>query len=190
MTDNLSTSDYSGTSRTMRASDDGTALAPIHVSEMGTSSANFTRPSNATAYTANDAVANSTSAPTVLTFTGMARITGGGGLITGATLHIGEKNTTAAEFHLWLFDTSPTLNNDNDAFAPASGDLANLVGIVIFSPTNMSDATGMRVYQAINCPIAYRAAATGLYGVLQTRTAYTPASAATFRVKLHVTKET
>lgn len=190
MTDNTTTRDASGNPVTVRTSDDGTAKAGVFVSEMSTPSANFTRPADTTAYAANDAVNNSTSAPTVMTFTGMARTTGMGGIIAGATLHVGEKNATAAEFHLWLFDTSPTMNNDNAAFAPASGDLANLVGVLIFSPTNMSDATGMRVYQAINCPLPYRAAATGLYGALQTRTAFTPSSACTFRVKLHLVKET
>lgn len=190
MADNLTTSDFSGTSRTMRAAEGSdNSLAPIHLAEAATSSANFTRPSDTTAYAANDAVNNSTSSPTVMTFTGMARATGAGGIITGATLHIGDKPSTIGDFHLWLFDTSPTMNNDNAAFAPDSGDLANVTAIIPFLASSVSDGTGMRVYFA-GGPIPYRCAATGLYGALQTRTGFTPISACTFRVKLHFTKET
>lgn len=190
MADNTTTTNASGTTETVRTSDDGTAKAGVFVSEMATISANFTRPADTTAYAANDAVNNSTSSPTVMTLTGAGRTTGMGGMIVGATLHVGDKNATAAEFHVWLFDTSPTMNNDNAAFAPASGDLANVTGMLIFSPTNMSDATGMRIYQAINCPVPYRPSATGLYAAMQTRTAFTPISGCTFRLKAHVVKET
>src|SRR6478736_6712427 len=74
--------------------------------------ASFARPADTTTYTIGDAVSNSTSAPTVLTFTGIARTSGGTGYITKALLATDKKDATfRARLH--LFSTAPTAINDN-----------------------------------------------------------------------------
>ena len=191
MADNVDTQDFTtAVAAKMRASDDGTAKAAVIVSEMGAPTATFTRPADVIAYAANDAVNNSTSAPVVMTFTSMARGTGMGGMIVGAKLIVSTKNAIAAEYHLLLFDTTVTMNNDNAALDISDANSLTYVGHLMFSPANMTDTVSNRMYLAGNLPVAYRCAATGLYGVLTTRTAFTPGNADVFKIVLDVFKET
>lgn len=197
MADNFPISDRNGSAVTLRASADASGYqASVIVSELLTPTQNFTRPADTTAYAAGDAVSNSTSSPTVLTFASMARANGMGGTIIGARLFIANKAAIAAEFHLLLFNASPTANNDNAAFALGSADLDAMVGFLMFTPSAMTDSGNgsypFRAYDAVNCPHPYRCggSATSLYGLLTTRTAFTPASGTKFRVDLHAIKET
>ncbi len=194
MADNFSILDYIGATIGLRASEDSNSKkASVIVSEMATVGTSFTRPNDTTAYAVDDAIANATSGASVLTFAGMARNTGMGGTIVGAALLIANKATVAAEFHLMLYDTSPTAQNDNAAFAHGANDLGYLVGTLMFTPALMTDQGGgsypFRVYQAVNLPLTYRCAATGLYGLLKTRTAYTPAAQTLYRIRMDVIKE-
>jgi hypothetical protein len=152
----------------------------------------MTRTADTNAYAANDSVNSSVSSPTVMTFTGCARANGMGGSIEGCELVIDEKNTTPAEFHLWLFNASPTATNDNAAFAPSTGDSNKVVAHLIFTAADMSDGTNSRLYSAVNCPKVFQCAGgtTSLYGVMQTRTAYTPASGITYQFTLAIRQET
>lgn len=195
MADNFDISDRAGDAVALRASEDSNSKkSSIIVSELARIATSFSRPNDTNAYAVDDAVSDSTGSPTVLTFAGMARNTGFGGTIVGAELIIANKPTIAAEFHLLLYDTSPTAQADNAAFAHGASDLGYLVGMLIFSPSLMTDQGGgsypFRVYQAINLPVPYRCAATGLYGLLKTRTAYTPAAQTLHRIKLDIIKET
>lgn len=192
MSDNFTTTDASSATVTVAASDDGAAKAAKIVSFRFDSQATYTRPANTTAYSANQAIADSTSSPNPLTFTSVARANAMGGIILDATLVIDEKNATAAEFHLWLFNASPTATNDGSAFAPSTSDSNKCFGPIIFTPANMSDGSNSRLYRAVNLPLVFTcgASTTSIYGLLTTRTGFTPVSGATYQFNLKGIMET
>lgn len=150
--------------------------------------ANFTRPSDTTAYAVGDVVCNSTSAPTVLTFSGMANSNGLGGVLQTAFLYLGSNPSTKPVYDLFLFDTSPTIDNDNSTFTPTDTEILTCVGVISFGVGIPGDTTGTgtnTVYQA-NPMLSYICAsgATALYGVLVARNAVTPTSADTYNFRL------
>lgn len=190
MADNITTLNASSVTVTVATSDDGTAQSPKVVSWTVQPTATLTRPGDTTAYTANDSVANSTGSPTALTFSNCARVTGGCGLIRDATLILSGMTTTVAEFHLWVFDTSPTVTADNSAFNPSDGDAANVQCVLMFNAGNMSDGTSNRVYKLVNAPQMFKTSgALELYGALMTRTGYTPTSGETYQFDLDIVQE-
>ncbi len=82
---------YDVVTNSFKASEDGTGISvggtavsssnPLPVGGKSVQkSASFTRPADTTAYAANDAVANSTSTPTLLSFANCANANGGQGL--------------------------------------------------------------------------------------------------------------
>lgn len=154
--------------------------------------ANLTRPADTTAYAAGDAVTDSTTAPTALTFTGCAGQDGGSGLIIGALLQDSANQATKGQFELWLFTDSPTPDNDNALFTPTDAENRTLVCIIEFSAAFVGDATsgagGNCVYQATAINKAFRTDADDreLYGLLVVRNAYTPVSAERFDITLFV----
>lgn len=190
MSDNITTLNASSVTVTVATSDDGTAQSPKVVSWTVQPTATLTRPGDTTAYTANDSVANSTGSPTALTFNNCARVTGGCGLIRDATLILNGMTTTVAEFHLWVFDTSPTVTADNSAFAPSDADAANVQCVLMFNAGNMSDGTNNRIYKLVNAPQMFKTSgALALYGALMTRTGYTPTSGETYQFDLDIVQE-
>lgn len=192
MADNWTTTDAGGFTVTLSSSDDGTSQAAIIVSKQVTVTATYTRPPDTNAYAANDAISNSTSAPSVLTFSGCARINAGGGAIVGAKLIMDEKNAIIADFHLWLFDTSPTAINDNAAFAPSTAETANVTAPILISGALMTDGSNSRIQLGSFTPVPFRCAAASkaLYGLLQTRTPFTPKNGGTFKIVLDIIQET
>lgn len=190
MADNITTLNASSVTVTVATSDDGTAQSPKVVSWTVQPTATLTRPGDTTAYTANDSVANSTGSPTALTFANCARVTGGCGLIRDATLILSGITTTVAEFHLWVFDTSPTVTADNSAFAPSDADAANVQAVLMFNGGNMSDGSNNRIYKLVNAPQMFKTSgALALYGALMTRTGYTPTSGETYQFDLDIVQE-
>ncbi len=154
--------------------------------------ASFTRPADVTAYAAGDAVTNSTSAPTVITFTNCAAANAGSGIIIGATLIDSASQATKGIFELWLFDTTITPDNDNAVFTPTDAELATLVGVIPFDISYVGDATlgagGNAVYTAsiLNLPFVTGAGSRDLFGVIVARNAYTPVSAEVFTARLNI----
>lgn len=153
--------------------------------------ANFTRPADTTAYAVGDVVCNSTSAPTVLTFSGMANSNGLGGTIHAAFLYLGSNPSTKPVFDLFLFDTAPTIDNDNAVFTPTDSEILNCVGVISFGVASVGDTSGTgtnMVYQAVPMlPYVCASGATALYGVLVARNAVTPTSADTYNFRLVAT---
>ncbi len=100
---------------------------------ISTVSTTVKRPANATPYAANQAWADSTSAPTAGGFTlpTMARTRAGAGKIVDAvfTCSLG----TLLQGELWIFDRPVTAINDGASFSVTAADLLNLVGIVPFN---------------------------------------------------------
>lgn len=194
MADNETTKNATDVTFTVATSDDGTAHAPRTVKCTAQVAANFTRPADTNAYAANDAVNNSTSAPTVMTFSSCARVNAGMGCIVDASLQISDKNAVAAEFHLYLLDATFTPQNDNAAFGPSDAENQATQCILHFTPALMSDGSNNRIYklaqhskgQWFKCAAASKA----LYGTLLTRTAYTPTNAETYYIDLNIIQET
>jgi hypothetical protein len=141
-------------------------------------SATFTRPNDTTAYAASDVVCNSTSAPAVLTFSGMARSMGGSGRILTARHTKNSTTTTGASYRLWLYRTTPTPINDNAQFPLLYANRANRLGFIDFSHTTGgtgSDSTSAMVTFA-GIDYLCDSASMDLFGILIVTAAYTPAS--------------
>lgn len=149
-------------------------------------STTFTRPADTTQYAANDAVTNSTSAPTILEFTNAARVSGGSGLILSARHIKNNTATTNASFRLWIYRSTATAVNDNAQFPLLWANRANRIGFVDFTHTTQgtgSDSTSSLV-TFVNLPFV--AAGTSLFGLLTATAAYTPASGEQHYVELSV----
>lgn len=155
--------------------------------------ATFTRPADTTAYAALDAVSNSTSAPTIMTFAGAARSVGGSGYIVKAELCT-DLATCTAYFRLHLFTLSTiAAKNDNAQYDSLWTSRNARVGFIDF-PACAQEGTGSTSAFAIvipssgTLPYVCDVADTALYGLLQTRSIWTPASAQNFNLKLMVDK--
>lgn len=177
----------------------GLAASEAHLGEVGgrtrVISATLTRPADTAAYAAGDAVTNSTSAPSVITFDDCARVANGSGVIVGVTMVDSANQSTPGVFELWLFDTAFTADNDNSAFTPTDAECTTVVGIVPFALSYVGDATsgagGNRVYIASNLNIPFQATGGGdsLYGAIVVRNAYTPVSGETFTARLRILQD-
>lgn len=154
----------------------------------------LTRPANTDAYAAKDVVSDSTSAPTVLTFANFARVNQGSGIIVRARLMTDQKTCTAG-FRLHLFHTAPTAINDNSPYLLLYANAANRIGMIDFpamtseDSTNSTAAATMRPssdgsYGTPNLWYQAAAASRAIYGVLETTSAFTPASGQKFFIEL------
>lgn len=154
----------------------------------------FTRPADTTAYAAKDVVCNSTSAPTVITFANFARINNGTGIIVKARL-MTDQITNTSTFRLHLFHTSPNAINDNSPYLMLYGNATNRIGMIDFPAMATEDGTNSTAAAAsrpssdgsFSTPNLYFQAASAsraLYGILETTTAFTPASGQKFYVEL------
>lgn len=149
-------------------------------------SASFTRPSDTNAYSALDAVSNSTTAPTILTFADSARFAGGSGLILSAR-HIKNSTTTAnATFRLFLYRSTVSAVNDNAQFALLWANRVTRIGFIDFTHTTQgtgSDSTSA-LTTFVNLPFV--ATGTSLFGQLQATAAYQPASGEQHYIELAI----
>lgn len=148
--------------------------------------ATFTRPADTTAYAAGDVVADSTSAPTVITLTNAVLSNGDTGILMDVKMVDSANQATPGLFELWLFNAAPGLDNDNAAFTPTDTELQTLLAVIPLTVSYAGDATsgagGNRVYQSdvINRPVKAGGSTRNLYGELVVRNAYTPVSAESF----------
>lgn len=108
-----------------------------------TASTDITRPADTTAYSANDALSNSTSAPTAggFTLTGVARASGKSSIITDVVVTSSNPGGLLSG-EVWIFDSSVTAINDNAAFAISDAEIKTLVGVVPF--TTVADTNNSR----------------------------------------------
>ena len=155
-------------------------------------SASFTRPSDTTAYADVDLVANSTTAGSVTPMQFSFGVGNGRGLkILGGKIQKSDGTDVAnATFTLHLFGSSPTVaNGDNGAL---STDTAARIGSIAFpimlgytddarTQVAVGDQTG-----GINPLHHYLRSTNSIYGLLEAKAAYTPASAEVFTVTLDV----
>ena len=150
-------------------------------------SASFARPADTTAYAVNDAVANSTSAPTILTFANAGRVVGGSGYIVKAELCTDQAACVAA-FRLHLFTTSVTPYNDNAAYTALWANRASRVGYIDFPAVAQEGSGSTSAFALWLGQLLYvcDVAATSLFGLLETKSVFTPASAQNFSIRLGV----
>ena len=150
----------------------------------GASVASFARAATATAYTAGDVISDlAADTPKCLVFPGC----GTSGAIRGASLVYGDTKT--ANLELWLFDSEPTNFLDNAALALVAADMPKLVGVLSFADSGKTTLGTNLDYRPSTSrdPIPYTTAAAGsLYGLLVTRSAFTPASAAVVTARLRL----
>lgn len=175
------------------------AAGEAHIGEVGGRTvkvnSSFTRPADTNTYAAGDALADSTSAPTVNTVTNAARINAGSGVILNATLLDSANVAAAGSFEVWIFDTTWTPDNDNAVFTPTDAELATLVAIVPFNVSYVGDATvgagGNRVYQSdpVNRGFVCGASSRNLFWALVLRNAFTPVSAEIFTLRLTILQD-
>jgi len=166
------------------------AAGETHIGEVGGRmepvAATLTRPADTTAYAAKDAVSDSTSAPTVLTFANLARVNAGHGYIVKWRL-MTNQSTCVARFRLHLYHTAPTAINDNTAHTLLWANRANRIGYIDF-PACQTEGTGSDAANAqvkderisFKCASGSRA----VYGLLETLDVFTPASGQVFYVEL------
>jgi hypothetical protein len=167
------------------------AATESHLGQVGGTLVNvaageLTRPADTTAYAAKDVISDSTSAPTVLTFTGVARASGGSGYITKARI-MTDLKTWTGRMRLHLFDTSPTAINDNSPFLLLYANKATRIGVIDFTTAATEDATNSTGAEVINDLVRLPYVTTGganIFGILEVLEAATPASGQKFYVQL------
>jgi len=148
--------------------------------------AGFTRPANTTAYAIGDLVANSTTAGSVapLTF-GISKGGSGEGRIKGLRLYKSASALTLAAFRLNLFSAPPVVTNgDNGALAVATA--ASFIGNINIDMESgaFTATTGAMQNVAASPDLMYDLGDYSqgriIYGLLEARAAYVPASAEMF----------
>lgn len=148
--------------------------------------ATLTRPNDTTPYAADDEISSSTSAPTILTLSNCARVSGGSGYIHGATLIT--SGVTATNLELHIYDTTSTPNNDNAAFSPSDTESGTIAAVIPFNSYFSTPNNRIFVSSPILAPFVTSGSA-NLYARLVTRSAFTPIAQETFKVRLRVSQD-
>jgi len=144
----------------------------------------ITRPSNTTAYTAGDVVGD-TGGSAIITLPSIGP-SGGYVLFQSVRLLIGNTSVPSgmAGFRLHLYTASPTAVADNAAFDLVSGEVANYAGFIdLPTPQDL----GSTLFTQADYPgtlIKLASASTSLFAELETRGAYTPASATLYDLRV------
>lgn len=148
----------------------------------------FDRPNNTTAYEAGDVISDDGAVAKVIEFPNVGK----SGKISAATIAMEEQKT--ANLELYVFDAEPTNFADNALLALTTDDLAKLVAVFTCLDTDKKtvNMAGQAFYKstldAWSVMRARYATETGkLYGLLVTRSVFTPAANTAYVVRLHVT---
>lgn len=140
-------------------------------------STDITRPADTTAYAANDALSNSTSAPTSggFTLSSICRKSGGSVLITDVIVTTSNDAATLLQGEVWIFNQSVTNINDNTAFAVSDSEIKTCVAKVPFA---LEDAGNNGFYHSQNLSILATASGSAdLRFLVRVKNAYTPSNA-------------
>jgi len=150
-----------------------------------------TRPADTTAYSIYDAISNSTSAPTILTFSSASRVANASGTIIDAIAACNNGACTA-RLELDLYRLTPTPINDNAEGTFLAGDIASYVGTITFNalakPTTNSTEVRAFPNTSLRIPFSTNASA-NLFGILRTLDAFTPASATIHYIILKIMQD-
>lgn len=149
--------------------------------------ASYTRQGNTTTYATGQALSDSASSPTALSFSNCARVSGGSGVILNAMLVDESAPGTRGSFELWVFDTSPTATNDLATFAVTNANAKTLVGIIPFTTSYTNSTNTLYMGDKVNLP--FKCSATTLYGLVVVRNSYTPASSGVLDFRLQIAQD-
>ncbi len=141
----------------------------------------ITRPADTAAYAVGDSINTSTSAPTLGTLAAVSRVASGSGYINRMQLSTNQA-ACVAQIRVWLFSsqTTPFKSNDNAAFLIKDADKAYSLGYVDL-PALSSETGSDTAFAQLDLMKAFVAdAASAIYFLLETKTAFTPANAQTF----------
>jgi hypothetical protein len=137
----------------------------------------FTRPANATAYSAGDVIGTGASADAIHTLSSIGS-SGGFVVVQSIELVLGISAVPSgmSSFRVHFYDSSPTAAADNSAFDLASGDRAKYLGYVdLPAPVDL----GATCFTQIDYPgklFKLASASTSLFCEIQTIGAFTPAA--------------
>ena len=140
----------------------------------------FDRPNDATPYSAGDAVYDDTTGG-VIGFTDM----GASGTLENVSL--GMSDTATADFDLLVFEQEPTNFADNAPVSLGVSDLDKLIGVFSFADAGkIALGGGRQLYKATDQNrLAYTSDGGQLYGILVTRSGFTPSAGTVFSLALH-----
>lgn len=162
-----------------------------HIGQIGGQSivvsGSFTRPNDATIYSSNDCVSNSTSSTTLVTFSGLSRTNGNSGYLVKARL-ITNQSTNTTNFRLYLYTVNnPVIAVDNAPFTLLWANRGNRIGYIDFSSL-FTEGSGSDSASALNDTLRLHfTTASGdvsLYGALVAKSAFTPSSGQMFFIEL------
>lgn len=155
-------------------------------------SANFTRPSDTTAYASGDLVANSTTAGSVVPMQlSVGRIAAGSGVIRRAKLHKSGTSVTNSSFRAHFFRAAPATvtNGDNGVFS-VSGVSDYLGAFDISIDRAFTDGAAGLGVPVTGSELSFKlTSGQVVFVLLEARAAYTPASAEVFTLTLEVLQD-
>lgn len=144
-------------------------------------------------YAANDVLSNDAGAGAgdPWLFTGLARVSGGSGVITRAVITSNVEAWTP-RLRLWLFNAAPssaTEQDDNSAFLLDADDKTKLIGYIDFDAS--ADAGEVSVTQNLDVRMTFKAVGSAnIYGILQTLDAFTNETAGMLvTIELHALQD-
>ena len=145
-----------------------------------------TRPADTTAYASGDLVANSTTAGSVvpITFSNCQRNAGGIARVRRVRIRKSGTGVANCTIRVHLFTTAPTVGSgDNEAMVIATGSAGYLGSADVVVGQSFTDGAAGQLAADI--------LTTGntIYGLLEARGAYTPASAELFAVSLELDQD-
>jgi len=152
-------------------------------------SGSFTRPADTTTYAAEDLVANSTTAGSVVPITlSAARVSGGSFSLRRAKIRKSSTGIVGAAFrvHFFLAVPSTITNGDNGAFSVSgSDDYIGAMDVIVdrvFTDGSVGlgePISGIEISQEL-------ASGTNIYALIEARAAYVPASGETIALSVEV----
>lgn len=147
-------------------------------------SVDVTRPADTLAYVANDAISNSTTAPTSggFTFANIARRSGGSVLITDIIVTSSNDPATMLQLELYIFNQAVTNVNDNVAFTVTDAEIKTCVARVGFALEDVG-SNGFQHVSNLNI-LATCVGTADLRFLLRAKNAYTPASGEVITVSI------
>ena len=153
---------------------------------IATPEAKFIRPADTTAYADGDLVANDTDIADVVPLKFTVGGQNVGIMIRRARLRTSTTNVTLASFRLHLFTNKPTPAVADNAALVVS-DTPGYLGYFDFTlSAAFADGAVVHAVPAIGSEIVARVGDGAIYGLLQAKAGYTPASAQLFYVQLEV----
>lgn len=157
-------------------------------------SASLTRVASPGSYVANTAITNSASTPTPITFASMAQVSNGSGVIKSVILisSSDSANTVGlvSDMELWVFDSTPTSNNDAASFSLSDSDVVKVLGVVPFKSEDVR-FSGLNYVipgdlKADGLPFVCSGGSVNLFGLLVTRGAYAAVASEVFTFRFVV----